>query len=137
MFPAMHRYFMHSAVRATDLFDDCEPDAVAEKAQPWTQQFMREVRLTPEQVGKIKTMKEAFMQKRKDAISYILRLKNVKNDLKQQEGIFERWMSDIREDMNPIQSALVTIFGEKNKLRREFELGGEFSDSHPTKRVKL
>jgi hypothetical protein len=137
MFPAMHRYFMHSAVRGTDLFDGCELDMIPEKAQPWTQQFMQEVKLTPEQISKIKNMKEDFMQKRKDAISYILRLKNVKNDLKQQESIFERWMSDIREDMNPIQSALVTIFGEKNKLRREFELGGEFSESQPSKRVKL
>lgn len=31
-------------------------------------------------------------------------------------------MSDLREEMSPLQSARLAIFGEKNKLRREFEL---------------
>jgi len=42
-------------------------------------------------------MKQQFISDRKDAISHILRLKRIKSEIKQQEDIFERWMSDVRE----------------------------------------
>ena len=35
----------------------------------------------------------------------------MKRLLKEQEEKFENAMSDIREDMTPIQSALITVFG--------------------------
>lgn len=78
------------------------------------------------------------MGRRREAIVQIGRLKRVKEELLQQEEMFERALSDIREDMTPVQSALIIVFGEKNKLRRQFSvLTDQFDGYHPTKRPKL
>ena len=56
--------------------------------------------------------------KRVETVSFISRLKNVKEDIKKQEEIFEDKIFEFREAMNPIQSSMIVVFGEKNKLRR-------------------
>ena len=46
-------------------------------------------------------------------------------------------MDNFREDMDPVQSAKITLFGEKNKLRKEFTLFCEqFCDPAPEKKIK-
>jgi hypothetical protein len=40
-----------------------------------------------------------------------MKLKETKEQLKNQEDIFERALTNIREDMNPMQSAQLTLFG--------------------------
>jgi hypothetical protein len=42
-----------------------------------------------------------------------------------------------REDMTPIQCAMMTLFAERNKLRREFMFSAVFEEGEqPLKRVK-
>jgi plasmid stabilization system protein ParE len=127
----MHRYFMHAARHAHDLFGPSP-------AQPWTSDFFSFLKLSQSQVDKIASKREEFMGRRREAIVQIGRLKRVKEELLQQEERFERALSDIREDMTPVQSALIIVFGEKNKLRRQFSvLADQFEGYHPTKRPKL
>jgi hypothetical protein len=63
-------------------------------------------------------MKPLFVNKRKETISLITKLRDSKSTLKQQEEIFERVLNQIREDMSPVQSAQLILFGEKNKIRK-------------------
>lgn len=51
------------------------------------------------------------MNKRSETINLIDKLRQSKDNLKQQEEIFERTVNHIREDMNPIQSAQIILFG--------------------------
>jgi hypothetical protein len=63
-------------------------------------------------------MKPLFVNKRKETINLITKLRDSKNKLKQQEEIFEKAMTQFREDMSPVQSARLILFGEKNKIRK-------------------
>ena len=56
--------------------------------------------------------------KRRETLSFIRRLKNVKEEIKKQEEIFEDKIFEFREAMTPIQSSRIVVFGEKNKLRK-------------------
>jgi hypothetical protein len=67
-----------------------------------------------------------MITKRRESVEVIRSLRTVKADMKQQEEIFENMISDFRAMMTPVQSGQIIVFGEKNKLRREFALGETF-----------
>lgn len=54
------------------------------------------------------------------------RLKAANEKIKRQGEIFEKRLGYFRQDMTPIQCAKLTLFAEKNKLRREFAVGDDF-----------
>ena len=65
-------------------------------------------------------------RKRSEAVEFIRRLRRTKEEMKKQEEKFEQKISEFREDLTAVQSGRVTVFGEKNKLRREFAIGETF-----------
>lgn len=56
--------------------------------------------------------------KRQEALSFIRRLRTIKEEMKKQEEIFEQKMSEFRLEITAVQSGRIIVFGEKNKLRR-------------------
>lgn len=121
MFPALHRYFMHAAARNSDIFvESVSLEGLSKGTGSWSQEIYRIVKLSLPQMQEIHNMKAEFLKKRRDTVRYIQRLKAIKEELKKQEEQFERTINDIREDMSPVQSAKLIVFGEKNKLRQQF-----------------
>jgi polyhydroxyalkanoate synthesis regulator protein len=78
--------------------------------------------LTPGQKKGFTDHQEAFKGHRRETVGLIGKLKSVKEQLKGQEEMFERVMTHFREEMNPLQSARLILFGERNKLRKQFSL---------------
>jgi hypothetical protein len=129
LFPAMHRYLMHAALHQQDLFGETE--------NAWTTSFYQELDLTPQQREGLTSRKESLVAKRRETVGLISKLKAAKAQLKSQEDIFERAITHFREEMNPIQSARLALFGEKNKLRKQFAIFcDEFACEEPSKMLK-
>lgn len=61
-------------------------------------------------------------------------LKAANEKIKRQGEIFENRLGYLRQDMNPIQCAKLTLFAEKNKLRREFAFGDDFEEPAPARK---
>lgn len=103
----------------------------------WTKNLFQDLNLEQDQIDMVAKLKGPYYQKRKDTVRLIQKLKETKEQLKKQEQIFERTMSNIRQDVNPVQSAQLILFGEKNKLRRQFTIFcDEFAQEGPRKLVK-
>jgi len=130
---------MYCAQNHLDLFAD-NPDP-AHLQHPtngsWTQELYQKVKLDERQLQLHRRFKDGFRAKRQESIECIRRLRVIRDEMKKQEEVFERGISEFRCDLDPVQSALITVFGEKNKLRREFSMGDELScEEPPQKRVK-
>jgi hypothetical protein len=71
-------------------------------------------------------MQGQFCESRREALEHTRRLRQAKEEIKRQGEIFEHHLGAFREDLTTIQAALMTLFAERNKLRREFALSGDF-----------
>lgn len=71
-----------------------------------------------------------------ETVGHIRRLKAAKEKIKRQGEIFEHQMGIYRADLSPIQVALLMLFAEKNKLRRQLSFSEDFETPIPRKRLK-
>ena len=121
--PALYRYFLLSASRKQDCFQD-EPtmENLREGGLPWMLEVFGSLGLSEEQVVGIHSMGDKLRGKQDQTQCLISRLQRVKEEMKSQSVEFDRMVDMIRADIGPVLSAHLVIFGERNKLRPECSL---------------
>lgn len=73
LFPAGHRYFMHSAVYKKDLFaENVTPETLVQAGEgKWTKNLYEELGLSQDQIDGFSKMKDKFVKKRSETVSLI------------------------------------------------------------------
>lgn len=115
LFPALHRFFIHSSNRCNASQSLIQGDDI-----PWMEELNAKLNLSCRQKNNIQNFHSSLFANRVVILKLIARLRQVEKLLKEQQQIFQEAITSFRRELTPLQTSLMIIFGEKNKLRNQF-----------------